>query len=81
MSAGKAIYRVREEVVLVLGGYRDRHERRFLAERILWIFWLFPIWSPVRDGAWRRSSAEARRDAEHDAWLRGRRSDPVYFEL
>lgn len=74
-------YRVREGRYHRCNGYRCWRERGFVAERRVYLFWLFPIWSPVRDGEWRSTRERAKADLDRDAWLRSPLSEPQIFQV
>jgi hypothetical protein len=72
-------YRIRQAVVEVCNGWQCWRDKRFIAERRIRFLGLIDIWWPVADGAWRESAKAAKRDLEHDNWLRSPLSKPIYF--
>lgn len=69
---GPQRYRVREARVEVCNGYRCWNERRFIAERRVFIFGLRLWWWPVLDAEWRKFIDQASADAERDYSLRAK---------
>lgn len=72
-------YRVREARVEVCNGYRCWRERRFIADRRVFVLW-FSFWWPAESALWRITASQAQADAECDADLRSPLSPPIILE-